>query len=268
MEVSVSVREVGNKKATWSLEGDLNGELSLQDFLRFTKETLLSVALDAFREEKTKGFDPKPIVVVDGKPNKSIENVSPLGKIEFISKEVASLQILQDIYEDIFRRSKIVTGTYIEGNYVFLNGKRVATSLDEMRAWIKSAPEIKQNDLVRFVNVLPYARKLERHGVTDGKTSTRDVKSKDKRQRSGAYVLAPNGVYYLASKAVTRNFKYNAVIKFGFMLGSQLDAGAFPTISKNGKPLRKNYKATKAKPKNSGPYLYPSITVLFNGGTA
>ncbi len=263
-DVSISVREVGKKSNEYSLQADIDGKVTLAQFLEFTRATLLTIAQDTLKEEQQKGFDKNPIVVVDGSPKKPISFVSPLGKIEFVSSQVSGAEVLEQVYLEILSRSKIVTGTYIEGNIVAFNGSVIATTIVELRTWLKTAPELKPGDIIRFVNVVPYARKLERYGVTAQRSKTKTAKSRDKQKRSGDLILAANGVYFLASRAASRNFKNNIKIKFEFLLGSTLGLQQFPAISKNGKPLRRNYKPDGKRPKNSGPYLYPTIKLTVN----
>lgn len=261
LNVSVSVREVGNKGISYNIVHDLKGETTLKDFFVFTKKLLQAVAVNALREEQIRGFPKDPIVVVDGRTNKSVSDVSPIGKIQFISPRLSFSKLIEETYVEIVFRSKIVSGTYAAGNFVFFNGVVVATTVTELRAWLKSGPVISPGNIVRFVNVLPYARKLERSGVTAQRSKPRVVKSRDRKQRSGQFIGAPNGVYFLSSRHVARKYKFNAAIKFSLILGSTLGVQNFPAVTKSGKTLRRNYKGSAKNPKNTGPYLYPSITI-------
>lgn len=146
-----------------------------------------------------------------------------------------------------------MTGNYRRSNYVFLNGKQVATDPTSLKAWIEAGPEIKDNDLIRFVNIAPYARKLERYGVTKQRSKTKTRNSTDKKKRSGPKILSPNGVYFLATRAIGRKYKKNSSIKFGFIKGSGL--GIVGSFAKR-----------KGERKSSGTYLYPSITIVVKGG--
>ncbi len=268
-KIGISVKETGRRDdpVSYDIQSDIKGEITEKDFLLFIKKTILTIAGNALREEQARGFDKKPLVIVDGRKNKSPEDMKPLGKIEFISTEVTGLQIISDIYQGIEDRSKVISGTYIEGNFVLLNRKVIATDLLELRSWLEKAPEIKPEDVIEFVNTVPYARKLERYGITaSGKSKQRRVKSRDKLKRSGETVLAPNGVYFLTMRSVGRKYKHNVSLMFRFIVGSELGLTGIQTSDNLGRPLRRNYKPHKKRPKNSGPYLYPSIRLVIGSG--
>ncbi len=265
LDIEISVSEKGRKDLAWSLESDINGEITMREFLQFMKNSLIAISFDVLKEEQGRGFDKKPIVVTDNRINKSPLLVSPFGQIEYVSTDISSLKIIVDIYQKIEERSKVVTGTYIEGNFVFLNGSVIATDSIELGNWAAKNPKVNKGDIFRFVNVVPYARKLERYGVTAQRSRARTVKSKNKK--NPLPILAPNGVYFLATRAAQRLYKRNVAIYFDFLLGSTLGLQNFPTIGRNGQPLRRNYKPTKERPKNSGPYLYPTIKVVIGEGS-
>jgi hypothetical protein len=263
LTASVSVREIGNKSTTYSIESDLKGEVSLRQFLEFTKEALIKISLETLKEEQLKGFDKTPIVVVDGSRSKDIFSVSPLGKIEFITSKESALEIIKDTYVEILKKSKIVTGLYLAGNFVFYNGKVVATTLTELSTWLKSSPPIKPGDRVMFINVVPYARKLERLGVTAQRTKRKLVKSRDKKKRSGEKILGANGTYFLSYRVILAKYKHNVSAKFGFILGSEVGITGKKLKGANGKELRDTYAPPKGKKKSKkyGPYLYPFISI-------
>jgi len=275
MAVSLKITDsaIGNKYDALGL--DLQGKQSLEEFLQFLKYSLKFIALDALREEQGKGFDKTPIMVIDGSTRKNIDDVKPFGKIQFINSKLNSLEVLESIYVEILIRSRMVSGTYIKGNFVYFNDRVVATNYTELRQWIKSSPKITSGDIIRFVNVVPYARKLERHGISQSGNNRRKrpkwVKSSDKKKRSGRpatdkkgrsimQILGANGAYFLASRAALKGFKHNIKIQFKFETGSMLGIQGLEITGPKGK-LRRNYKPTKKNPSNSGPYLYPVIKV-------
>lgn len=225
---------------------DLNGEISLAELLFFTKQSLIVVADQVLAEEQAAGFDKTPVVLVDGKQGKSLFDVNPLGQIDFVSRASMS-DILQFTYQTLLEKSPIWTGRYKASHYVFWNGNQVATDQASLEAWLKTNPEFGDKDLIRFVDIQPYARKLERMGITEGKQKTRTTKSRDKRKAArGVRVLQPNGVYYLTSRAVRNKYKQNSIIQFDFITGSSLGiTGSFAS----------------SQGKKSRTYLYPSITI-------
>lgn len=252
-EVDIAVSESGRKSPQYTLESDLSGEVSLLDFLKFTKQSLILIADEVFREEKLKGFDKNPVVVVDGRAGKRVEDVSPLGQIELVAR-TSSLEILKETYEGLIHRSKILTGTYIDSHYVFLNGTQVATDMPSLLLWLASGPAIKDKDVIRFVNIQPYARRLELLGVTNQRQQNRMEKSRRKkggRTITGGKIRAPNGTYFLTARAIRSKYKRNSNIRFTFITGASLGiTGSFKSAGK--------YKRKKSA---SRTYLYPTIVI-------
>lgn len=260
-EVELSVYENGRKAPQYTLDTDLNGEITLAELLNFTKAALIIISDETLKEEQANGFDKKPVVVVDGKQNKPVINVSPLGQIEFVSRTNMDEIILQT-YTGLLERSPVDTRRYIKSHYVFLNGTQVATDFPSLKSWLATKPQFKDTDFIRFVNIQPYARKLERLGVTAQRAHVRQEKSKDKRGRSGTHILAPNGAYFLTSRSIRRLFKQNSVIKFGFISGSQLGLLAAFKTQASGARGGKRGKIHKG----ARTYLYPSITISVSQG--
>lgn len=241
--VDIKVEEAGKNKPEYSIDTDLNGEVSLADFLDFTKLTLKLTALDILKEEQQLGFDKKPVTIVDGTPNKSIEQVSPLGSIEYVARADLN-EVILETYRALLDKSKVDTGTYIRSHYVFLNGTQVANDLPSLTSWLASNPTFEQKDFIRFVNIQPYARKLERLGVTAQRSQQRSRKHK---KGEGGTFKVPNGTYYLTARAIRSRYKRNSVIKFTFISGHDLGISGSFRNKKSGKPGR--------------PYLYPTIVI-------
>lgn len=263
--IKLSVTEKGVNAPQYRLEDDIDGKISLAQLLQYMKNALIKIADDALVEEQAKGFDKTPVISIDGRINKPIASVSPFGKIIISSRVVASDLIL-DIYNQVRDKSPVLTGQYVRANFVTFNGQMVASDLPSLKAWLQNPPDFKNNDIIRFVNAVPYARKLERYGITATSRSKRFSKSKDARGRSGISktdkkgrefkaVLAPNGVYYLAYRNITRIYKFNSKISFGFLPGNQLGLRGPKFVSERGESLRDTYKKT------GSPYLYPTISV-------
>jgi hypothetical protein len=250
-KVDVSITE-GGKPSRYSIENDLSGQATLQELALFMRRSLINVALDVLKEEQKQGFDKKPVTLIDNRLNKPITQVKPFGKIEF-KKRVKSLEIISFAYREIARRSPVDTGRYENSNFVFLNGKRIATNLTELSAWIASKPAIKENDFIRIVNVTPYARRLERLGVTRQRTSR--LKIKNRRTSSSGRIrnptsLRPNGTYFLSTRATKRKYKGNVTIYFGFIPGNLLGLSA-------------TFAGGSGKKKRT--YLYPTMKIYIGG---
>lgn len=248
-DVSISVTESGRRRPQYSLDTDLNGEVTLLDFLEWTKSALIVTADEVLKDEQAKGFDKSPVTLVDNRANRSPKTVHPLGQIEFVSKKSMD-EIVLETYNAILHRSKVLTGLYKSSHFVFLNGKQVATDLQSLASWLKTNPDFKESDFIRFVNIQPYARKLERFGVTAQKSSpSRTTSGWQKRFKSGGSLLVsvPSGAYALTARAIRAKYKRNSTIKFTFLSGSAMGLSA---SFKSGK------KGSKGRP-----YLYPSITI-------
>lgn len=250
--VDFEVTESGRKAPEYTLETDLNGSISLLDFLKFTKQALLSTAVEVLHDAQGDGFDRNPIVAVDGRVGKDPATVNPFGQIEFTSRVNVS-DLLVETYEALLGRSPVLTGRYKSSHYVFLNGKQVANDLSSLKSWVATNPEFSEKDLVRFVNIQPYGRKLERLGVTAQRTRSRTSRTKDKRSgQVRERFRQPNGAYFLTARAIKAKYKRNQSIRFGFISGAQLGvSGAF----KSGRPGRNSA---------GRPYLYPTITIYLN----
>lgn len=266
--VTMSVVQNGRKRPGWNLSTDLGGELSLKDLLEFTKSSIILLADQALSEEQANGFDKEPIVIVDGNTGKRVEDVSPLGKIEFRSR-VDSETIITDAYDAILKRAVIGNNTpgfdgrhYLESNYVFFNGKQIATNMVELQAWLGQDRDFKDGDLIRFVNIQPYARRLERLGVSAGREpAPRVVMAGAKRKRPLGFLTAiPNGAYALAARTIKSKYSRNSGIKFEFVPGSAI---GLASQFKHG--VKAKFKNDEKKLAAGRTYLYPSIAITISG---
>lgn len=265
LAVKLDVYEKGKKDSEYTINSDISGKVSLKDFFAYTKLALLTISREVLREEQAKGFDKEPVVVVDGRANRSPETVNPVGKISFIARAEA-LDVLEEIYAGIIERSPVDTGQYVNRNQVYLNKNRIANNREQLAAWVKSAPTLKSTDVISFINTSDYARKLERLGVTAQRRGMRTQKSTDKRGRSGfnGRILAANGTYFLTSRSVKRKYKSNVQINFLFVPGSVIGlSNVFQTQGGQGRKKLDGKDLAKSRT-----YLYPAITVrLKSGGT-
>lgn len=248
---SITVTENGprGKRSNYTFDRDLSGEMTLKDLLDFTRASLIVLSDEVLKSEQAKGFDKNPIMVVDGKRGKGLEQVHPLGKVEFISRKNFG-EILLDAYRGLLERSKVLTGLYKASHYVFKNGIQVAVDLPSLEAWVKTTPEFKEGDLIRIVNLQPYARRLELLGVTAGRSRRRlEDPGRRKGEKTGNLFQRPNGAYQLTSKSISSKYKNNVAIKFSFLPGSSMG-------------LTASFKGSSKKTKRGGvrTYLYPSIT--------
>lgn len=243
--VDFSVTEAGRRRPEYTLETDINGQISLLDFLQFTKNVLIVTADEVLKDAQAQGFDKSPIVAVDGTVGKPVINVSPFGSIEFTARADLKAVILET-YQGIMLRSPVLEGRYQSSNFVFWNGTQVATDQASLTSWLGTDPDFKESDLIRFVNVQPYARKLERLGVTGQRQQSRTV-ARRKKNAAGGRVLVPNGTYFLTARAIRSKYKRNSVIKFTFISGSSLGISGSFKQARAGKPGRA--------------YLYPSIVI-------
>lgn len=221
-----------------------DSEMELEDLLKWTKSQLIVIADQVLKEEQAQGFDKMPIMLVDGRRNKDILSVSPLGKIEFIARQEFG-QILKEAYTALLELSKVLTGRYIKSHYVFQNGIQVATDLSSLETWIAKA-DFKDKDVIRIVNIQPYARRLELLGVTSTRQQARrDDPGRRRGKKTGSTIKVPNGAYQLTSRRIKAKYKQNALIRFTFLPGSSLG------LAGNFKSGRKNSVGR--------PYLYPTL---------
>lgn len=252
LKIDIEVTEKGKKAPQYTLISDLDGQQTLADSINFVKQTLIAVAKNALDEELDKGFDKKYVTFVDDKVSKNTQSVNPFGKIEYVARQDLT-KILLEIYTLILKRSPVATGYYYFNNLVFVNNREVASNKQELINYFNTNKVFESKDQIRFVNIAPYARKLERHGISNGKSKRKINKKKDRRLLGQGEVYKPNGVYALTAKTMEAKYGKNAFIKFSFLDGGQLDG-----LSGN----NRTYKTDSGVQSRKGqPYFYPSIVV-------
>lgn len=254
-EVTVSITEKGKNAPQYQIIGAGNKTKDLAQLAFFTKQALISTAETVFREEISKGFDPDPIVRVDNRIGKSVDDVKAFGKIEYISR-INIREAIEFGYEAILKRSPVVTGIYKSQNLVFFNGRQIASTLKELEKFFDNAPRIEDRDVFRFVNAAPYAHALERYGRTRQRKQPRKRKRRGERGKRGQRVLKPNGTYKLTERALKKKFR-------GLLPVFKLVPGDVLGITS---PLGPSFRATY-DPKgryNSGFYLYPTIRITLS----
>lgn len=250
-----------NKAVLTLLKDDLTGRETEKFLIDRFRVFQIGVARATLEDEQKKGFDKQPRQVTDNRLDKPDYTVKPFGKIEYISR-LKILDSLVSMYSEILRVSKVVSGTYRKWNVVFLNGKVIAGDLPTLQKWVKTA-KVADGDLIQFVNLNAYARRLEYLGVSAGKSSRRRVKNMKshgkgrKPTQSGTRPMknAPNGTYYLAHKMIMKNFKIVGAEKpkFEFVKGQIF--GGLPVAGQ-----RDSYIQRPGNKWAGMKYLYPCIS--------
>lgn len=257
LSISVSVKETGKNAPLWDLNMDLDGDASLKDFERHLQQNVVVISKQVLKEEQKKGFDNKPRVLVDRIDGKPVESVKPYGQVEYVARQEI-VDVMLGVYRFIEARSPVTTGQYANSNYVFVKGKLVATNLTGLSNYLKTAT-LKDGSWVRFVNVTPYATRLEYAGYSKGtRGSVKGMTKQSKKRKvasSGKLLKKPNGTYALAFRAASR--KYKKVVnnmRSGFM------PNGWDGIKISGGGVFRNSYIAGNKNGYTGPYVYPHIS--------
>ncbi|WP_158669508.1 hypothetical protein [Bradyrhizobium guangdongense] len=132
---------------------------------------------------------PPKVISVDGRRGAQLEQVKPSGGVIVAEWELFG-EVLAWIGQTLRDRSPRVSGAYRDAHTLFADG--VETEIDV---------EVPQADVYTFINLTPYARKLE-----VGKTeSGRDF-----------LVLVPNRIYERTYRDAKARFGNTAKITFGY----------------------------------------------------
>ena len=262
MTVSIKVVEKGRNKPGYSLDADLGGKFTFEELQEFTRQVVIATAKTVLKEEQAKGFDKEPRVRVDNRFDRMEEEVKPFGKIEYFARVDFNFALLQ-MYEIIKSLSVVVTGQYRSGNVVFVNNVEVARSTGQLRRYVvdkASAGGFKAGDLIRFINVNPYARRLENKGYRRGvrgpyaNKNTKRPRS-GKSRKTGNRIIIPNGTYSLAARNIKSQFKQvSKLIAFRYFING---TSGINIRDKNGQLA--SFKTGK-RGAIGRPYLYPSIS--------
>jgi hypothetical protein len=245
-----------NKTSNITLSNDIQGAKTLSELLIFTKQALIAISRQALAEEQSRGFDDKPVTLVDRSKNKPIDSVKPLGQIEFLARAYIG-DLLVEAFDTVLRLSKVVSGQYIDSHQVIHNNKVVASTRGELARYLNTV-ENKEGDFWAIVNSTPYARRLETLGVSSkGIAPIRKEKRYRNRKRGGGKVRItkpPNGAYALSYASLRVRIGKFVDVRFKFLPGSELG-------------LSGNFK-TGNFTQRGRPYLYPTIVIADNrGGT-
>lgn len=259
--VDISVSDNSKIAPAWNLQSDINGKVTLADFVIHFRNGHINIAQETLKDEQGRGFDKNPRVRTDSRFEKPDYNVKPFGRIQYFAR-VASLEAIREMYRRIVELSPTDTGQYISSNYVFFNTQLVARGYAELVAWLKFASKrgFKDTDKIRFMNVMPYASTLEQKGVTRNRQGRNTHKSasklsKNERKRSrGIKVSRPNGTYYRSYLKIRNTFKGVGKIDFAMLPNGY---GGIRVLAEP--PYRTTYKKTGL------PYVYPTITISLSG---
>ena len=271
MRISTSIEIIDSAGSNRGVDfaRDFSGDVTFQDFAEFVRQSVIRISYDALKEEQQKGRFLKPSILVDNQ-KKPIEQVNYFGEV-LIAERLSTADILTPVYENILIRSpKGQSGTYAAFNIILLNDVEIARTMTELQNWIKANPAgLKTGDKIRFLNLTPYASKLERNNiVAGGGKGIRTVHTRSKRPiHKGIQVRVPNGAYVLAHRASQRYLKGNVKSKFEFINGRYINAAPKPrqTVGPNNGAIRDLRVTFSNRAKNvfgnkiKGFYVYPSI---------
>lgn len=280
-QFGISVVEKGKSGTAYSLDADLDGKLTSKSLQNFLSAAVASVAKEVIKDAvKNRGFDPSYVRLVDGNANRPEEAVKPFGKIEYVARQNLK-QIILETFKGIIRRSAKDTGRYIRSHVVTYNGETVAKNLPQLEAWLKKPIVFESKDRIRIINTQPYARKLERYGVT-AQSAGKSVGDKVKRygmnkkgERTGGKgirsdavgMLVPNGTYALTARSIDRLYGKNAYVSYRLVDGGELGNEEIAKQTYKTDASSKHFKAGSRKRtlKNGSrkglPYFYPSILI-------
>lgn len=233
----------------------LNDDL-VQELQVFAKEVI--------RDEQVEGFAEDPVIAVDGSFKKKISDVKPFGKIEFLNTGIdigddliAAYKRIDDLSPVGNKRpgDRFANVKYKDYNYVYYNNFLVAQTSPELRNFIalKEREGFEKGDEIMFINVAPYARKLERLGVT---SSTVGAGGRDRRvgkgRQKGTTIEKPNGTYYAAQRTIKSLMKGRAFVNPVKYIRFDISVGGMPGSFHPKKGSGNKW---------TGPYLYPAIIV-------
>lgn len=231
-----------------------------------SKTIARQIAREVLIEEQSRGFEKEPRVRTDNIFDKPIINIKAFGKIEYYARQEFS-EAITAIYTRLLALSPVGrTHYYKNTHYVLFRGKTVARDASELKSWLLTA-EFRDGDILRFVNAMPYARKLElnagRNIITGKNKGTKNSKKRMGKSGSGsgAMVRKPNGAYFLTYRYARSQFKsISNFMKFAFLTGDALGIKNSPVRGRqpSGSAFRTTFK------KDGRTYLYPTIVLDFS----
>lgn len=270
--VTTFIEETGKRKnkRAYRIQSDLNGQATLEMLQQDNIVMTQQIALETLLEEQYRGFERNPRIRVDNKFDKDLDRLRPFGKVEFFSKVFADKFILE-LYEEIEKLSLEKTGTYKRHNWVYYGNDVVAKNIGELKVFLKAILEFgfKDNDVIRFINVTPYSRKLETRGYVKGKSGRSErVTKTGKSRNTGSIISKPNGAYHRAMNRLrnrTGNKALKDLVGFTYTQGGTFGLNP-PTIQGKYGPMRKKF-SEKNMRGGGRPYLYPTIYMVIGSGS-
>lgn len=171
------------------------------------------------------GHAPAVSQVVDGSPGAALQSVKPGGTIVFLFAVGAPLleQAVDFAFETLARLSPVKTGTYRRSHRLLVNGV-------ERMAGAGGAVRLQDKDLVTLVNLLPYARKIERWE-------------------------APNGVYEAAAAVLRSRFGGVVDVNFTYRSFPGFEAGRSRTARRRSRLPAATRAARETRRLNSYPCI-------------
>ncbi len=259
-----NVKATGPNRLAVQYEKDVIPALKLQ---------LVDTAVQFLDDEQKSGEFPKKdfLKLVDGSLEKRLIDVKPFGQITFKTKLEDLRPVLLQTVQAIAERSPERRGAYANNNVLFRNNVFVAKGFSNMIDYITRIDDFKPNDIFRFINVSPYARKLEALRVTKFTTGKNKGLNRGsnrvEREVKGNLVTVPAGTYVLSARAISRKFKeLKKNVRFSYIPISPSTVRQLDTSGKDttGYVFSPN---TNKKGKAGRPYLYPSLTITANKET-
>lgn len=239
---------------------DITLKGSRLDLPEYSKQILYQTAKEVLAEEQMDGFDKNPRVRTDNKFDKPEKEVRAFGKIEYYARQDFKEAIVA-IYDRLLALSPVGdTQFYKNTHIVVLNGSTIAENKAELVSFLERK-DFEPGDKLRFVNAMPYARKLELNarrklliGPQKGSYNTKKRMGPSSRYKT-RLVRKPNGTYVAAWRYARSKFKsVSNFISFQFLTGDALGISSSPVRS----GFRTSFK------KDGRPYLYPTIALDFS----
>lgn len=190
----------------------------------------VAVAKQVLAEEQLRGFDERPVRIVDRRTNAPVESVRQFGVIEFVSRADLA-DVVRWMFERLVQISPVFEGDYRRSHLLFLNRVSVGTDVEEL------LKRYRPGDRIQIVNTQPYAKKIEGRGKSARGAAVRPLSKQ-----------APNGVYRAVYAAARRRFAKRGIY-FDFTY-RKLDLGVTAMGLQGGGRNRKRIRR---------PVVYPQI---------